>query len=199
MPDKARTFLDMAYQNGERLSAIVNDILTLEDTTAGRAALDVKPLNVAAFLEHAVSVSTGLAQKKEIALALQAVPPSLKVKADRERLLQVLTNLLSNAIKFSPLGAVVTLAAEPRGAHARISVIDRGSGIPLEFRSRLFERFVQGDGSSTRAQGGTGLGLAVCKTLVEIMGGQISFVSEVGAGTTFYIDLPMAGDETVYS
>ena len=194
LPDKAATFLDMAYQNGERLSALVNDILTLEDMNAGRTPLQIKPVELASFLEHAISVNAGLAKKKDMRVVLEPASASLRVHADADRLLQVVTNLLSNAVKFSPAGEKVTLTTEAKGAVARVSVIDNGSGIPVEFRQRLFERFAQADGSNTRSQGGTGLGLAVCKTLIEGMGGQIGYASDVGKGATFYFDLPLAGD-----
>ncbi|MEQ1772620.1 MAG: CHASE domain-containing protein [Burkholderiales bacterium] len=197
LPDKATTFLDMAYQNGERLSALVNDILTLEDTSAGRMAFNITSIDLAPFLERAITMNAGLADKKHIRFALDRVTPSMSIRADNDRLMQVITNLLSNAVKFSATDATVRLATEKRGAVARVSVMDHGPGIPHEFRPRIFERFMQADGSSTRSQGGTGLGLAVCKTLIEGMGGQIGYTSEVGSGatgTTFYFDLPLAGD-----
>ncbi len=198
IPGKAATFVDMACQNGEKLSALVNDILALENLNAGRMTLQIKAVPLASFLQRAISASAGLAQKKNMRLTLAPVPESLSVHADAERLLQVVTNLLSNAVKFSPAGEKITVTAEARGAVARVSVIDNGSGIPPEFRQRLFERFAQADGSSTRAQDGTGLGLAVCKSLIEGMGGQIGYASEAGKNTpgttTFYFDLPVAGD-----
>ncbi len=194
MPEKAVTFLDMAYQNGERLSALVNDILTLEDNSSGRVAFNITSIELAPFLERAISLNSSLAVKKRMRFVLKPTVRPLWIRADSERLMQVVTNLLSNAIKFSPENATVTLAAEARGALTRVSVIDQGAGIAPEFRPRIFERFMQADGSSTRSQGGTGLGLAVCKTLIEGMGGQIGYVSETGQGTTFHFDLPSAGD-----
>ena len=194
MPDKAAAFLDMAYQNSERLSALVNDILTLEDSSSGRMTFNLAPLDLAPFLERAMAMNAGLADKKHIRLVLEPVTRTLRIRADGERLMQVVTNLLSNAVKFSPEEATVTLSAEPRGTLTRVSVIDHGAGIPLEFRPRIFERFMQADGSSTRSQGGTGLGLAVCKTLIEGMGGALGYKSETGQGTTFYFDLPAAPD-----
>ncbi len=191
LPDKASTFLDMAYQNGERLSVLVNDILTLENAQAGHTAFALTPVNLASFLERAISMNAGLMQKKNVRIVLDPVAPSLCVHADSDRLLQVVTNLLSNAVKFSPDSEQITLAAKAHGTVARVSVIDNGVGIAPEFKGRVFERFAQADGSSTRAQGGTGLGLAVCKTLIEAMGGQIGYTSEPGKGSTFYFDLPI--------
>jgi signal transduction histidine kinase len=105
---------------------------------------------------------------------------------------QVLANFLSNAVKFSPAGGTVELSAGARAGWARISVSDQGSGIPDEFRARIFQKFSQADSSDTRQKGGTGLGLAICKELVERMGGRIGFESEPGRGTCFWFELPVA-------
>jgi signal transduction histidine kinase len=98
--------------------------------------------------------------------------------------------LLSNAAKFSPSDRPVLVSAQRHGGVVRITVTDRGSGIPEEFRARIFERFAQADSSTTREKGGTGLGLSISKAIVERMGGHIGFETEVGAGTTFYVELP---------
>jgi signal transduction histidine kinase len=101
-----------------------------------------------------------------------------------------MTNLLSNAAKFSPEGEVVAVSTEDRGPAVRIGVHDRGSGIPENFRNRIFGRFTQADSTTARQKGGTGLGLAICKRLVEMMQGRIGFEDRDGGGTTFYIELP---------
>ena len=102
-----------------------------------------------------------------------------------------MANLLSNAIKFSPQGGVVSVQVETHGYVVRISVIDQGQGIPEAFRDRIFQRFAQIDSSDRRQQGGTGLGLNICKTLIERMSGRVDFVSTVGKGSTFFIELPI--------
>jgi signal transduction histidine kinase len=112
------------------------------------------------------------------------------VNADRKRLLQVMTNLLSNAAKFSPEGGAVEITAEDKSGQVRIGVHDRGSGIPENFRSRMFGRFTQADSATTRQKGGTGLGLAICKRLVEMNHGRIGFEDRNGGGTTFWFELP---------
>ena len=103
---------------------------------------------------------------------------------------QILANLLSNAAKFSPAGSRIDLWASRTGDTLRIGVTDRGSGIPDEFRDKIFQKFSQADASDARQKGGTGLGLSISKAIVERMHGEIGFESGVGAGTTFWVDLP---------
>jgi signal transduction histidine kinase len=105
-------------------------------------------------------------------------------------LLQVLANLISNALKFSPEGQSVVLKLERHGEHLRVSVEDRGPGIPEAFRARIFQKFAQADGSDTRRRGGTGLGLSISQAFMVKMGGALSFTSTEGVGTTFWAELP---------
>jgi signal transduction histidine kinase len=102
-----------------------------------------------------------------------------------------LTNLLSNAIKFSPAGGGVALSATPTERHVRIAVRDHGPGIPDVFRDRIFQKFAQANATNTRTRGGTGLGLSITKAIVELHGGHIGFTTEMGVGTTFFVDLPL--------
>ncbi|MFM7345946.1 MAG: sensor histidine kinase, partial [Tagaea sp.] len=126
-----------------------------------------------------------------------AVPPEACVMGDEHRLIQVLHNLLSNAVKFSPAGERVDLTARPDGGLWRISVSDRGPGIPPAFRAQVFRRFAQADAGDTRARGGTGLGLSIAKAIVDKLDGRISFETEMGTGTTFTIELAAADDEAI--
>ena len=103
----------------------------------------------------------------------------------------MVTNLLSNASKFSPAGGTVQVAMEQRGAVARVSVSDRGPGVPVESRVRLFDRFSQVDSTNTRSRGGTGLGLSICRSIVERLGGIIAYSPREGGGSTFYFELPV--------
>jgi DNA-binding response OmpR family regulator len=114
------------------------------------------------------------------------------VRGDADRLIQVVTNLLSNASKFSPAGGVVTVTVDRETRLARLSVVDQGPGIPENFRSRIFAKFAQADGSDTRAKGGTGLGLAIAREIAERHGGRLWFESAEGEGATFHLDLPLA-------
>jgi len=188
-PDAAM-FLDMASQNGERLAALINDILDLEKIESGRMDLELKILDVGEFLHHALDINRAYADRHGVYFKLADPLPAVSVNADPDRLLQILTNLLSNAAKFSPQGGSIRVAAEAIEGSVRVSVTDEGPGIPEEFRGRIFGKFEQADGSDTRQKGGTGLGLSICKALVEKMGGHIGFQSAPGAGATFWFELP---------
>lgn len=188
-PD-TENFIDMAYQNSERLSALINDVLDLEKIDSGQMTLDLKPLQLRGVLEHAVRINRPYADMHHARLKL--LPgPDFTVAVDHDRLLQVLTNLISNAAKFSPEDGEVEVSAGQRGHAVRVAVRDHGPGIPDAFRDTIFRRFERADNSDTRKKGGTGLGLSICKALVERMNGEIGFESEPGKGSTFYFDLPL--------
>ncbi|HEX7559474.1 MAG TPA: ATP-binding protein, partial [Usitatibacter sp.] len=126
--------------------------------------------------------------------AIRVTAPAEPVccNVDGDRFIQLMTNLVSNAVKFSPADATVEIElSRGAGGQARIEVRDRGPGIPKEFHSRMFQRFSQADGSSSRAKSGTGLGLSIAQGIAERMGGSIGFESEPGQGTTFFVELPV--------
>lgn len=191
LPPDAATFLDMACQNGERLAALVNDILDLEKVEAGRLELDLAPIDLEAFLVHAIALNAAYADRHGTRFELAPLSESLRVVADRERLLQVLTNLLSNAAKYSPRGAAVTVSAQRNGDAARVEVRDHGAGIPDDFKERIFQKFAQAQGPDQRSKGGTGLGLAISKAMIEAMGGRIGYTRAAGE-TVFFFEVPIA-------
>jgi PAS domain S-box-containing protein len=189
-PPDAAMFLDMAFQNGERLATLVNDILDLEKVESGRLDLDIERVELGACLERTVSLNAAYAEKHDTRFVLEPVEPGLYVYADSDRLLQVLTNLMSNAAKFSPPGEPVRVTACSMSDVARVEVADRGPGVPPEFRHRIFSKFAQAESGSSK--GGTGLGLAISKAIVEAMQGRIGYDANATEGATFYIELPLA-------
>lgn len=191
LPPQAQTLVEIAHKNSERLIRLINDILDVERIESGHMPFHVRPVSLATLVQQAADATRPYAQQLgvEIDLAPSASP---MVLADPDRLIQVLTNLLSNAVKFSPSGSSVTVQLSRVEGHGRISVSDRGPGIPEEFRAHLFEKFAQADASDARRRGGTGLGLSIAKAIVERLGGTISVSTEVGVGTTFHVDLPAA-------
>jgi len=181
----------IAHKNSQRLVTLVNDILDMEKLMAGKMSLNMSSINLISLVELAIEANTAYAHTCNTQLTLLKSPPEAMVIADPDRLMQVLNNLLSNAAKFSPPERAVEVSISIKATQARVSVRDYGSGIPVEFRARIFSAFAQADTSDTRKQGGTGLGLKISKTLIEKMGGEIDFESEEGVGTCFWFSLPL--------
>ena len=194
LPEKAQALARIASSNSERLVRLINDILDIEKIESGRLSFSLRPVPLDNVLREAVAANQGFAEGHGVAIALENALPQAKVLADPDRLNQVVTNLVSNAAKFSPPGGTVRVSVAPGRLGARISVIDRGPGIPEEFRGRIFGRFSQADSSDTRKAGGSGLGLSISKAIVERLGGEISFDSEHGKGSAFHVDLPLWTD-----
>lgn len=143
------------------------------------------------LVEEALLLNRSFADRFKVRLEATEEIPDLLVHVDRKRLLQVMTNLISNAAKFSSEGEAIEVFAAAEGDMARVSIGDRGPGIPEQFRSRIFSRFAQADSALTRQKGGTGLGLAICKRLVEAMNGRIGFEDRQGGGTFFFFEIPL--------
>jgi len=186
------------FENGQHLLKLINDILDLTKIEAGRMQITTAPVDVLQALEQATSHNQGLLLKdpKPVTLTVAAPTDLPTITVDPMRFAQVLNNLVSNAIKFTDKGEV-SLSAEYDGERDSvvIDVQDSGVGIAKEDIPKLFQRFRQVDGSSTRRAEGSGLGLAISKHLVEMHGGDLTVVSEVGVGSTFTILLPVgAGD-----
>lgn len=193
-PDTQLRLLDIADKNCERLAQMVNDILDLEKMDRHELSLNTKPQPLAPLARQALSTMQTYAGSFGVSLAFDdALSGDEAVSCfDEGRITQVLVNLLSNAIKFSPRGSEVRTRLETDGDRLRISVADRGCGIPDEFRSRIFQRFSQAAGAQVHGQAGSGLGLAICKAIVEQHGGQIGFHSKAGQGSIFHFSLPRA-------
>ncbi|WP_448561266.1 PAS domain S-box protein [Trichothermofontia sp.] len=198
VPEQTRMLLEIAYKNSERLITLINDILDIEKIESGRIDFNLQPLELTPLLTQAIATNQTYADQFQVRLVLTETVP-VRVNADPDRLLQVLTNLLSNAAKFSPTGSVVEVSAqrlESRTDWVRVAVRDYGPGIPAAFIPHIFQKFAQADSSNTRQKGGTGLGLSITKAIVERLGGTIGFETEPGIGTTFYFDLPLLLEPT---
>jgi PAS domain S-box-containing protein len=183
---------EVAERNGQRLLDLINDILDIEKIESGKLTLFPEPMPMDELVNESVKLNQGFADRYKVSLVATGLAAEVRVKADRKRLLQVMTNLISNAAKFSPAGGSVDIEMrQVNGKVVVISVGDRGNGIPEDFRNRIFGRFAQADSADTRAKGGTGLGLAICKRLIEMMDGTIGFSDRPGGGTSFWFELPM--------
>jgi len=191
LPEQAANLVAVAQRNADRLILLINDILDIERIAAGRMVFDFRVQPLMPLIEAAVDANRGYAERFEVSFEVVERVDDVRVNVDAHRLEQVLANLLSNAAKFSPKGERVEIRAARRGDSVRVEVTDRGPGIPEEFRSQVFHKFTQADGSDQRRLGGTGLGLSITKAIVEKMRGTIGFETEVGTGTTFYFELPV--------
>jgi PAS domain S-box-containing protein len=191
LPAKAKGLLDIANNNCERLMQLIDDILDIDKIASGNMRFDMRERTLAHIMHKAVQGTEMYAQRFNVRVELNAQASDVKVSVDEDRLVQVLSNLLSNAVKFSPSGGVVGVGAQVNGDRVRLQVVDQGPGIPEEFRSRIFDKFSQADSSTTRRAGGTGLGLHISRKIVESMRGTIGFDTEIGRGTTFWVEFPL--------
>jgi signal transduction histidine kinase len=186
----------MAIGNSDRLIRLVNDILDFDSVERGRLPLHRERLEANDLLRRAADVAHNAATQVHISFKIDAEPAT--VLADEERILQVLNELVANAIKFSPPETAIRLAVQPHGTgvggfpEVCFIVEDQGRGIPPEKLERVFDRFQQGDSSDSRALGGTGLGLALCRSIIEQHQGHIWAESTVGKGSRFLFTLPSA-------
>ena len=194
VPQNVKTLLDIAHNNCERLIPLINDILDIDKMAAGKMRFDVQEHSLARIVGIAIEEMRAYAEKLNVSLSPGPIDADVKLAVDETRLIQVLSNLLSNAAKFSPAGSEVFIGVQVSEACARIFVQDNGPGIPETFRARIFEKFSQADSSSTRRAGGTGLGLHITRQIVERMHGRIGFDTQVGQGTTFWVEFPLVSN-----
>jgi PAS domain S-box-containing protein len=190
-PEKQRHMIEMAIGNCDRLVRLVNDILDFEKMESGRLPLNRTPVAAVDLLRRAADVAHSMATAVRIGFHINAGPHT--VLADPERTLQLLNELVSNAIKFSPPDTIIRLGTQPSSeAEVCFVIEDQGRGIAPEELDHIFDRFQQGDASDSRALGGTGLGLALCRSIVEQHGGRIWAESTPGKGSRFLFTLPAA-------
>jgi signal transduction histidine kinase len=191
--DKGQRYAENIITSGNRLLTLINDLLDLAKTQAGKMGLHLEQASISQICESAVSSFSLLARKKKIKLYLEVSPTVPLLMTDAGKVQQILYNFLSNAVKFTPLrGRIDVCASMQDDKTVRIAVTDTGCGIAKENQELIFEQFRQADGSLTREAPGSGLGLAISKELAGMLAGSIGLRSEVGTGSTFWLDLPTA-------
>ena len=191
-PEKERRALEAIERCARSQAQLVEDLLDVSRIITGKLRLDVRPVALAPVIQAAVEVVRPAADAKGIRLQSVLDSEAGMVAGDPERLKQVVWNLVSNAVKFTPRGGRVQIVLERIESHLQITVIDTGQGIPSGFLTHVFQRFEQADGTSTRAHGGLGLGLAIVRHIVELHGGTVRAESPgEGEGAVFTVTLPL--------
>ena len=191
-PDVATRFLQTIARNAERLQLLIEDLLTISELESGRVTFNLQPLSLHSVVEKVFDDFKTRAEAKTVTLTDKT--SGVKASADTVRLEQVLSNLVDNAIKYGRNGGRVTVGARSAGdGKVEVCVQDDGPGLPADSLERVFERFYRVDKGRSREQGGTDLGLAIVKHIVQSHGGAVWAKSEAGRGATFYFTLPVAG------
>lgn len=184
--------LNQVSQSTERMIDLVNKLLNISRIESGRVRVDPKPTDLNQLWDNVIFELTPLV--KERSLEFKAKKPSLPpINTDAKLLREVMTNLLSNAIKYTPLKGKVALAAKAGAEEIEFSISDSGIGIPAKEQGKIFHKFFRAENAVVRETEGTGMGLYVCKSVVELLGGRIWFKSVENKGTTFYFTLPLKG------
>jgi signal transduction histidine kinase len=172
------------------LHLLINDILDVDKLESGRMDYRFANSDLAALVQQVVTAHESLAYNAAVTLAFMPQAAPLMVHMDPDRIFQVVTNILANAIKFAHPGSSVTVSLSNAGHSAVVSVHNLGEVITEEDRNKLFTKFFQRDSSTTRAKGGTGLGLYICQKILDSHHSHLDFISTPETGTTFFFALP---------
>ena len=195
MGDDERSEIAAMIRNlSQSMMNLLNNLLDITTIESGKIDLQPMPVSMVPYLMEIEHYHRRLAEHKKIRLVTEVPEHIPMVCFDKERIRQVLNNLLSNAIKFSPMHTVVCLRVQPTAAGIEFSVVDQGQGIRPEEQSKLFGAFQRTSSKPTAGEHSTGLGLSICKKIVELHDGTIGVESEVGRGSRFFFTLPMAKD-----
>ena len=190
LSSKTTELVDIARKNSQRLILLVNDLLDMRKLESGKMDFDMRSVNLVDIIQHAIEENREYARQFNVVFAFNPEQSEIYLQADQNRLFQVITNLLTNAAKYGNRNDTVQINITTSDQNVRVSIEDKGPGIPAEFKDRVFEKFSQSDSSDSRSAGGYGLGLSIVKAIIEAHGGQVGFESEKDIGTKFYFDLP---------
>jgi two-component system sensor histidine kinase GlrK len=187
--DKQRRLLSLCLKSSERLSGMIGNLLDVSRMEAGMMDYKIESCDLVPLARNAASELEGLAREKKLELVVDSAVPEIRVDCDQGRITQVISNLIENAIKFSPVSSKALVRIEANGEYAILSVRDRGPGVPMLSRTRIFDRFHQvNPGKKIKGQS-VGLGLAICRTIVEAHGGSIWVEDNPGGGSIFFMKI----------
>ena len=186
-----RHFLGISKSNVDRLSELISDLLDTARIDAGRVKLEPESVQIAELVNGVCESIGGTVRERELALIVEEAPPLPVIQADRNRIIQVVTNLLSNAYRYTPPGGEIRVSMGLDETNLWVSVADTGIGIAVHEREKIFESFYRTNQELVSQQTGTGLGLPIVKSLVEMHGGTITLETELGVGSTFSFTLPI--------
>ena len=189
LSEEGRGMLGDALSCGQMLAELLNDVIDFSKIEAGHLELTSEPVDPAALLESVVRLLKPQADVKRLTLGVEIDKTLGWVQSDPVRLRQALFNLVGNAVKFTEQGSVTVRCMTPRPGILRFEVQDTGVGVAEDVQARIFQRFDQGDASTTRKFGGSGLGLTITRKLAEMMSGDVGLISEVGVGSTFWLEV----------
>jgi signal transduction histidine kinase/CheY-like chemotaxis protein/AraC-like DNA-binding protein len=184
--------VELALRNSRRLLGLINEILEIARLEAGQVELDKRSTDLGELVRESCLPFAALAERNAVTFTARVPDEPLMADGDPELLERVIANLLSNAFRHTPEGGAIVVSCSARAAEARVSVRDTGTGIPADHLTRVFERFYRADkGRSVTPSTGTGIGLALCKELIELHGGTIEVTSDAAQGATFVVTLPL--------
>ena len=191
-PERRQQLLEMIGAQGTRLTQITEEVLLANRLDRGDLRIDSERVDLSQLVSHAVETMSHDAPESISLTAAENGSAEAQALGDRDRIEQVLVNLIDNAVKYSPEGGEVVVRTVPAAASVRVEVADQGMGIPPAEQDAVFEKFYRGDPQHLAVPGGTGLGLYICRELVQRMGGTIGVRSRPGEGSTFWFELPRA-------
>ena len=198
LSEELQEMTDIAYHSTDNLIRLVNHILDIDKIGTGNMEFRHEQVDIRHLIENTIethnpNVGDGIGTEYDgvdVKVVCDVSLQGANLQSDSDRLAQVVDNLLSNAAKFSPPGGTIEVSVTRNNGYVRIAVSDDGPGIPEEFHGQIFKKFSQVDSSDTRENSGAGLGLSICKEIVEALGGVIGFDTKTNVGTTFYFELP---------
>jgi len=186
--------LQRIYNSSERMIALINDMLNVQRIEGGRMQMVFEVFDIVPFAKDVIEELSGIALERNLNISFTTNAPQYIIRADKNRLHEVLTNLIGNAIKFTPIGGSIVITIDSQEKHVRVSVKDTGIGVAKKDLPVLFTKFGRIDTTNSKAAQvpGTGLGLYICKKIIQLSNGEISAESEAGVGSTFTFTVPLA-------